>query len=433
MAVEHRLHLAGGMCVEKPTRQDVTPLAAEESASASLRPRRARRATAPLFVFAPAAKVAPAAKAPVKTPASLPRLEVQPEGTGVGPAPTPRTARKPALIVEDAGCEPARGIARKPRKPARPAVAKPAALAALVAATKPAAVGKPAVAAVAAKPAAPVAAKPAAPVAAKLAKPASAPTKVVPPVVAKPVASSRPAARGKLARGSMSPPATSKPLPSLSNARARRRTGESSLASLKPRGKSAVLSSPIVSAKASAAASAAKFIASFAGPQTVRPTVPRPPAMLLEDELDSEMEELGGPVDMDDFMAAREPVAAPPAAEAPRPAAVAAPRPAAVAAPRPAAVAVPSPPAVVVAAPVAAAATAGAVEALFDLPIEEDFAPAPPPPPSSLQLSAAERAFFAAGDQLESSDVQEDTFDDLPATPRSGFWSRITGKQASAS
>jgi hypothetical protein len=68
---------------------------------------------------------------------------------------------------------------------------------------------------------------------------------------------------------------------------------------------------------------------------------------------------------------------------------------------------------------------------LFDLPIEEDFAPAPPP--ASLQLSAAERAFFAAGDQLESADVSEETFDDRPATPRSGFWSRMTGKQASAS
>ncbi len=49
-------------------------------------------------------------------------------------------------------------------------------------------------------------------------------------------------------------------------------------------------------------------------------------------------------------------------------------------------------------------------------------------PPQATSFSAAERAFFAAGEEMDTLDMDPETFDDLPGIERPSFWSRLKNR-----
>lgn len=197
----------------------------------------------------------------------------------------------------------------------------------------------------------------------------------------------RPIERATLARGSVPPPTTGKPLPSLfSIIDSKKPEPQSS-----PSGRLPGLPPPSPAARPSTgpkkAVSSVVAAASLgAAPMAIAATrqtgehslVPPPVAVLLDDEIE-EIEEIEP--DLPDFVAT--------GAEAAGMLSIA----------------------------------RGKSAPLFDAPPRRFAAPA-------MQLSAAEAAFFAAGDELDTLEMEpgDDSFDDLPAVERPSFWSRLKNR-----
>jgi hypothetical protein len=196
----------------------------------------------------------------------------------------------------------------------------------------------------------------------------------------------RPTERPALARGSVPPPTTGKPLPSLfsiidSKKPEPQSSSSGRLPGLPPPSppRTSIGSKKAVSSVVAAASLGAAPMSIAATRQTGEHSlVPPPVAVLLDDEIE-EIEEIEP--DLPDFVAT--------GAEA--------------------------------AGMLSIARSKSAP--LFDAPPRRFAAPA-------MQLSAAEAAFFAAGDELDTLEMEpgDDSFDDLPAVERPSFWSRLKNR-----
>ncbi|HEU5058902.1 MAG TPA: hypothetical protein VFU21_20355 [Kofleriaceae bacterium] len=195
-----------------------------------------------------------------------------------------------------------------------------------------------------------------------------------------------PAERPKLAEGSIPPPAAAapasgKPLPSLFSVIDRKPQAAAAPSSKlpglppPPTARPSIGPKKAVSTVVAAASLGSAQMAIAATRQTGEHVVPPPAQMLLEEEI----EEIEDFEEMPDFV----PVA-----------------------------------------PVVARAAA-APTPLFDAPPRHMAMP-----PAATSFSAAEAAFFAAGEEMDTIDMEteQETFDDLPGIERPSFWSRLKNR-----
>jgi hypothetical protein len=201
----------------------------------------------------------------------------------------------------------------------------------------------------------------------------------------------RPSERARLAEGSLPPPPTApgKPLPSLFSVIDRKKpetqaADSSRLPGLPPPPPARPIIGPkkavttVVAAASLGSAQMAIAATRQTGQQSV---VPAPAAQMLDDDDVEELEEIEE--DLPDF--------------------------------------VPSAPVV---ASILMTAKSAAPTPLFDAPRVVAM------PPQAISFSAAERAFFAAGEEMDTIDMEteQETFDDLPGIERPSFWSRLKNR-----
>lgn len=442
------------MCVEKPGRQ------AQSTESSTAAPRRKRATTERLHVFTPAtpAVVQPAAVRPLAAPRSLETSASEPKRPQVAsaasadpsrealekaktlpigearksvlglaktqplepvePVPSPRRVRPVAQLPSRFGETPSKPIARvavvarpapEPVKPVAPvAVAKPITLAPVPARTVQ--VSGPSVTAGMlpttqvddgwsqgrkrgrAEPASPrqplKLAEGTQPGVNKPVLPAA------PRAAGKHAVAARPAAeRANLAEGSIPPPtaASGRPLPSLFSVIDRKKPAPQAASSSRlpglpppPPARPGIGPKKAVSTVVAAASLGSAHMAIAATRQTGEYAMVPPPAqMLLDDEVE-EIEEIEP--DLPDFVPSSAEVAGMLMRARPSPA---------------------------------------PVTPLFDAPPRHVAAP-----PSATSFSAAEAAFFAAGEEMDTLDLEpgQESFDDLPGIERPSFWSRLKNR-----
>ena len=207
----------------------------------------------------------------------------------------------------------------------------------------------------------------------------------------KPPAAAKPAERARLAEGSLPPPPTSgKPLPSLFSVIDRKKPEPQSAEPSRlpglpppPAARPSIGPKKAVSTVVAAASIGSAQMAIAATRQTRQDSVVPPPAeMMLDDDDVEELEEVEE--DLPDFV----------------------------------------PSGATVAGILMNAKSAAAPTPLFDAPRAVAM------PPQATSFSAAERAFFAAGEEMDTLDMdgEQDTFDDLPGIERPGFWSRLKNR-----